>query len=111
MDHLRAYIEELLAVQGFPGLAVAVTDRNGLVASEAFGLASLEAGEPVTRETYFEHGSIGKTFTAVIVLQLGEEGQLDLDEPLTRYLPWFEVRSEHAPITIRHVLTHSSTGA
>ena len=108
VDHLRAYIEELLAVQGFPGLAVAVTDRNGLVASEAFGLASLEAGEPVTRETYFEHGSIGKTFTAVIVLQLGEEGQLDLDEPLTRYLPWFEVRSEHAPITIRHVLTHSS---
>ena len=87
---------------------MAVTDREGLVASEAFGLASLEAGKPVTRGTYFEHGSIGKTFTAVIVLQLREEGQVDLDEPLTRYLPWFEVRSEHAPITVRHVLTHSS---
>jgi D-alanyl-D-alanine carboxypeptidase len=108
VDVLHAYVEELLSVYGFPGLAVAVTDRDGLVASEAFGLASLEAGTPVTADTYFELGSIGKTFTAITALQLREEGRLDLDEPLARYLPWFEVRSEHAPITIRHVLTHTS---
>lgn len=114
IEALRAYVEELLAVQGFPGLSLAVTDREGLVASETFGLANVDAGTPVTSETYFELGSIGKTFTAITVLQLYEEGQLDLDEPLTRHLPWFAVRSEHAPITIRHLLTHSSglmTGA
>jgi len=108
VDVLRAYVEELLSVYGFPGLAVAVTDRDGLVASEAFGLASLEAGTPVTAETYFELGSIGKTFTAITALQLREEGRLDLDEPVTTYLPWFEVRSDHTPITIRHLLTHTS---
>jgi D-alanyl-D-alanine carboxypeptidase len=107
-EALRAYVEELCAVQGFPGFAVAVTDRERIVASEAFGLANLDAGTPVTRETHFELGSIGKTFTALTVLQLHERGRLDLQAPLTRYLPWFEVRSEHAPITIHHLLTHTS---
>jgi D-alanyl-D-alanine carboxypeptidase len=108
VDALRAYVEELLAVYGFPGLAVAITDGDGLVASEAFGLANVDAGVPVDRGTYFEFGSIGKVFTTVLILQLREEGLIDLDEPLASYLPWFEVGSEHAPITIRHVLTHSS---
>lgn len=108
VEALRTHVDEVLAVQGLPGLAVAVTDRDGIVASETFGLANLDAGTPVTRETYFEIGSIGKTFTAIALLQLHEEGRLGLDEPLTRYLPWFEVRSTHAPITIHHLLTHTS---
>ena len=107
-DALRAYVEELLAAQPMPGLALAVTDRDGIVASEGFGHADLAARTPVTRGTYFEHGSIGKTFTAVLLLQLREQGLLDLEAPVTRYLPWFEVGSEHAPITIHHLLTHSS---
>ncbi len=104
----RAYVEELLAASGLPGLALAVTDRKGLVASEAFGLASVEAEAPVTRGTLFEIGSIGKTFTAILVLQLHEQGALDLDAPVTHYLPWFEVRSAHGPIAIRHLLAHTS---
>jgi CubicO group peptidase (beta-lactamase class C family) len=108
VEALRAYAEGTREALGFPGLAVAVTDREGLVASEAFGLANLDAGAPVTPRTSFELGSIGKTFTAVAVLQLHEEGRLHLHEPLTTYLPWFEVRSEHAPITLHHLLTHTS---
>lgn len=107
-DTLRPYVEELLAVHGFPGLAVAVTNREGLLASESFGLANIDAGTPVGRETYFEFGSIGKTFTSVLLLQLRDEELVDLDAPLTRYLPWVEVRSEHEPIAIRHLLTHTS---
>ena len=107
-DALRVYVEELIAVQGFPGFSVAVTDRGGIVTSEAFGLASIETRAPVTRETLFEIGSIGKTFTAAVSLQLHDEGRLELDAPVTGYLPWFEVHSEHAPITIRHLLTHTS---
>jgi D-alanyl-D-alanine carboxypeptidase len=107
-EALRAYVEELLAVQGFPGFAAAVTDRERLLASETFGYANLDARTPVSRDTRFEFGSIGKTFTSVLLLQLREEGLVDLDAPVTRYLPWFEVRSEHAPITIHHLLTHSS---
>ena len=114
VEALRAYVEETLVVEGFPGLSVAVTDRSEIVASETFGLANVDAGVPVSRETYFELGSIGKTFTAILLLQLHEEGSVDLDEPVVRFLPWFEVRSEHGPITIRHLMTHSSglmTGA
>jgi D-alanyl-D-alanine carboxypeptidase len=106
-DALRAYVEELLAVRGLPGLSLAVTDREGLVASETFGSADLGAGKPVAPETRFQHGSIGKTFTAIALLQLREEGLVDLDEPVARYLPWFEVRSEHDPITIHHLLSHT----
>jgi CubicO group peptidase (beta-lactamase class C family) len=108
VDALRAYVEAFLAVYRFPGLSIAVTDREGLIASETFGHANLDAGLPVDRNTYFEFGSIGKVFTTVMVLQLREEGLVDLDEPLASYLPWFEVRSQHEPITIRHVLSHSS---
>jgi D-alanyl-D-alanine carboxypeptidase len=108
VETLREHVEEVLALQGLPGLSVAVTDNQEIVASEQFGLADLDRGTPVSRETYFEYGSIGKTFTAVLVLQLREAGALDLDEPVTRYLPWFEVGSEHGPITIHQLLTHTS---
>ncbi len=114
IDGLRAYVEELLAQQGLPGLALAVTNRETLLTSESFGLANLDAGTPVSRGTYFEFGSIGKTFTAVLLLQMRDEGLVDLAEPVSRYLPWFEVRSKYEPITMRHLLTHTSglmTGA
>jgi D-alanyl-D-alanine carboxypeptidase len=107
-EQLRAYVEELMAVWRTPGLQLAVTDRDGIVASECFGHADLAAGVPVTQATYFEHGSIGKTFTAVLLLQLREEEHLALDAPVTEYLPWFAVKTEHEPITIHHLLTHSS---
>jgi CubicO group peptidase (beta-lactamase class C family) len=107
VDALRAYVEELLAVRGLPGVSLAITDREGLASTETFGHANLDAGTPVSRETYFEIGSIGKTFTAVVLLQLREEGLVDLNEPVARYLPWFEVRSEYEPITLHHLLTHT----
>jgi D-alanyl-D-alanine carboxypeptidase len=106
-DALRAHVEELLAVRGLPGLSLAVTDREGLVASETFGYANLDAGTPMSSETHLEIGSIGKTFTAVALLQLREQGRIELDEPVARYLPWFEVRTEYEPITLHHLLTHT----
>ena len=105
---LSGYAEELLDVRGLPGLSLAVTDRDGLVASATFGYADLSARRPVAAETAFEHGSIGKTFTAVVLLQLHDEGRLDLQAPVVRHLPWFDVRSEHGPIAVQHLLTHTA---
>jgi D-alanyl-D-alanine carboxypeptidase len=107
-DALRAYVEELLELQGLPGLSLAVTDRNGMLASESFGYADLAARTPVAHTTLFEIGSIGKTFTSVALLQLREEGLVDLDAPVTAYLPWFEIRSKHEPFTLDHLLTHTA---
>lgn len=105
---LSGYVEELLEVRGLPGLSLAVTDRDGLVALATFGYADLSARRPVAPETAFEHGSIGKTFTAVLLLQLHDEGRLDLQAPVARYLPWFDVRSEHGPVALHHLLTHTA---
>jgi D-alanyl-D-alanine carboxypeptidase len=105
---LSGFVEELLEVRGLPGLSLALTDRDRLVASATFGYADLSARRPVAPETAFEHGSIGKTFTAVLLVQLHDEGRLDLRAPVARHLPWFDVRSEHGPIALHHLLTHTA---
>ena len=56
----------------------------------------------------FEIGSIGKSFTNVALLQLHDEGALDLHGPVSGYLPWFEVHSDFGPITTHHLMTHTA---
>ena len=70
-----------------PGLTLGLTDSKDDLVLRTYGAADLGSGEPVTLETLFEIGSIGKTFTAVAVLQLVDEGRIDLDAPVERYLP------------------------
>src|SRR5918999_4380193 len=86
-------IERLMPERGIPGLALAITDRDGLLARRNYGYADLAALTPVDDETLFEFGSIGKSFTAMCLLQLSEERVIDLDAPVTDFLPWFAVRS------------------
>jgi CubicO group peptidase (beta-lactamase class C family) len=105
---LRAYVGELLELRGLPGLSLAITDRNSILAAESFGYADLAARTPVAPTTLFEIGSIGKLFTSIVLLQLRQEGLVELDAPVTRYLPWFAIRSKHEPITLHHLLTHTA---
>ena len=107
-DLLDAAVDAVRSTYAVPGLALAVTDRDGLILERTYGLADLATGRPVTPATLFEIGSIGKSFTACCVLQLVEEGRLDLHAPVTAYLPWFEVRSPFEPITLHHLLTHTA---
>ena len=102
------YVERLMPERIMPGLALAITDRDGLIAARTYGYADLGALTPVDDETLFEHGSIGKSFTAICLLQLAAEGVVDLHAPVTTYLPWFAVGSEHAPITVHHLLSHTA---
>lgn len=91
-----------------PGIALALTTRDDLIGVATTGCADAAAGTALRASHLLEFGSIGKSFTAVVLLQLREEGRLDLDAPVTEYLPWFAVRSEFAPISIHHLLTHTS---
>ncbi|UCF10807.1 MAG: beta-lactamase family protein [Candidatus Bipolaricaulota bacterium] len=92
-----------------PGLSVALTTRDGLLMSRAYGVANADSEEPVTGETLFQIGSITKQFTAAACLRLQESGRLDVNAPVTEYLPWFEVRSRFSTaITIHHLLTHTA---
>ncbi len=108
-ERLDAAVDGIRSVYSVPGLALAVTDRDGLLLERTYGHADVGAGRPVASETMFEIGSIGKSFTACCVMQLVEEGRLDLHAPVSAYLPWFEVRSAFdEPITLHHLLTHTA---
>jgi CubicO group peptidase (beta-lactamase class C family) len=93
-----------------PGLTLGLTDRDGTLLIRTYGFADLASRRPVTPDTLFEIGSIGKTFTAVATLQLVDEGRIDLHVPVDRYLPWFAVpqRAGQPPITIAHLLSHTA---
>jgi len=91
-----------------PGMAIAVTDREHTLKASGYGLSDIASRVEVTPETVFEIGSLGKPFTVIPLLQLRDEGALDLEAPVARYLPWFEVQSRYAPITLHHLLNHTS---
>ncbi len=97
-----------MAVDRTPGLSLAITDRERTLHVGVHGLADIATGEQVTPDTRFEIGSIGKSLAADVVLALAAEGRIDLHAPVTAYLPWFEIRSEFAPITVHHLLNHSA---
>jgi CubicO group peptidase (beta-lactamase class C family) len=89
-------------------MALALTDRKGLLRASNYGYADTKLKKPVTPETRFEIGSISKSFTSIALLQLMEQGRFDPQQPITKYLPWFSVHSKHRPITGHDVLSHTA---
>ncbi len=110
-DHtaLEKKLAELIDRHNVPGAQLAVLDGDTIV-EVASGVLSLRTGCPVTTDALFLPGSIGKVYTATLVLMLAEEGKIDLDSPVRRYLPEFEVRDPHArdSVTVRDLLRHTS---
>ena len=91
-DETDHYVEGRIAEAGIPGAVVAVTDREKALRVASFGYADVAAGRPIEPGLMFEIGSIGKSFTNIALMQLRDEGRLDLHVPVSRYLPWFEVQ-------------------
>lgn len=107
-QRLDEYIARHMAEVGAPGMTLALADRNGLLRASEYGYADLKAGIKVSPQTLFEIGSISKSFVAIVVLQLAEEGKLDLNKPVTSYLPWLKIESKFSPFTTHHLLSHTS---
>ncbi|HWW81995.1 MAG TPA: serine hydrolase domain-containing protein [Vicinamibacterales bacterium] len=106
-----AWIEGQLLERGLPGMAVGVVADQDLVWATGFGFADIAGKIPMTPQTRFRMASHSKLFTATAVMQLREQGKLRLDDPVSKYLPWFTVKPAEAddpPITIEELLTHSS---
>jgi len=91
-----------------PGAALVIVRGSQIVHARGFGDDG--AGGPVTPQTGFILGSMSKSFTALAVMQLAEQGRIDLDAPVQRYLPWFRVAdpAASAAITVRHALHHTT---
>jgi CubicO group peptidase (beta-lactamase class C family) len=92
---------------GVPGTAIGVLHDSAIFVG-AVGVTNVEAPQPVTPDTLFQIGSTSKTFTATALMQLVEEGAVDLDRTVRSYLPEFRLQSEvdAARITLRDLVTH-----
>ncbi|WP_326760221.1 amino acid adenylation domain-containing protein [Streptomyces phaeochromogenes] len=99
-----------LAEHRVPGAVVAVVEGGELVAVESFGTLAADGTDPVTQETVFHVGSLSKHITALGVLRLVDDGRLDLDADVNRYLVDWRVPGEAdaVPVTARHLLAHLS---
>ncbi len=107
-DRIDRHIKNTVQTNGIPGLSVGITDRKRTLWTRTYGYSEIESKSRVTRDTLFEIGSISKFFSSIVLMQLSEEGLLDIAKPVTDYLPWFRVRSRFPPITLHHLLTHTS---
>ena len=107
-EEIERYLSRRMSEVKMPGLVLGVTDREKVLRVAAFGYADMAAEKPIEPSLMFEIGSIGKSFTNVALMQLRDEGRLDLHAPVSRYLPWFEVQSGYDPITTHHLMTHTS---
>ncbi len=107
-----ADIDEFVALRlprlDAPGVAVGLTDRERTLGFVCRGAADVASGTPVEPDTRFQIGSISKSFAAAVMLQEHDADRVDLRAPVTHYVPWFTVHSRFGPITLHHLLSHTS---
>ena len=104
-------VREILHRHPAVGLAVGVVRDKGTVSFCGHGLADIASNTPITEDTIFRVGSLTKLFTAIAVMQLWEDGRVDLDAPADAYLRAYRLdreRTDWRPATLRHLLTHTS---
>jgi CubicO group peptidase (beta-lactamase class C family) len=99
------FIKTEMEKQKIPGVSLAVVKDGKPLIVKAYGFANLEHQVPVKPETIFQSGSVGKQFTATAVMMLVEDGKINLDEKIGKYLG--EVPESWANITVRHLLSHT----
>ena len=109
-DRLDKLVEQGMRDQHVPGLAIGIVQDGRLVYARGFGRLALDRpGNPVTPRTLFHMASVTKPFVATAIMQLVEQGKVDLDAPVTKYLPYFRLSDpRYRSITVRQMLTHTS---
>ena len=103
----EALLTNELAKNNIPGFAMAITQNDQILYSQGFGARNLDEELPADIDTIFIIGSDTKSFICVSILQLAELGKVGLDDPVSKYVP-LELGSDEFPITIRHLMSHSS---
>jgi len=100
-------VESIIKDYDACGVAAAIIDKNGVTQYEKFwGSKELGTGEKPDGETIFGLASVTKSFTALAIMQMEERGILNLDDPVSKYVPEFTNKNQKT-VTIRHLLSHS----
>jgi len=106
---IEKYLAEQVKIHGIPGLTAAVVKDGELAYIGAFGVRQIGKDEKLTPEHVFHFASVSKPFVATAIMQLVEQGLMDLDHTVTKYLPYFKLADErYRAITIRQMLNHTS---
>lgn len=109
LDKLEKVLQEIITRWGIPGLDVGIVEVEEIVYSHGFGVQSLDTQVPVSPESIFGVASVSKYFVATAVMQLVEQGKIDLDTPIVQYLPYFHLGDDrYTQITVRPILSHTS---
>ncbi|WP_233882738.1 cyclic peptide export ABC transporter [Brevibacillus laterosporus] len=110
LEQIESFITKQMNTAEIPGLQVIIVENDKTIYQKGFGYADILSNTPVTNETLFELGSNSKAFTGLAVLELADKGLLDLNDPVTKYLPWLNLsyKGKIQPITIRQFLYHTS---
>lgn len=106
LERIHTRVREEMNRQKIPGLGLLVVEKGKVILAQGYGLANVELDSPVTAQTMFQSGSIGKQFTAVAVMLQVEDGKLGLDDPVSKWIPG--TPKDWKQMTIRHLLTHTS---
>jgi CubicO group peptidase (beta-lactamase class C family) len=101
-------LETLRTTLRIPGLSAAIVRDQKLLWSKGLGYADVENKVPATPETNYRIASLTKTFASALLLQLVEQGRVDLDAPMVALAPAFHQRFKNDAIRVRHVFTHTS---
>ena len=103
---IDGYVAAQMKKDRVPGLAIGVYRRGEILLAKGYGLANVELNVPVTPQTIFQSGSVGKQFVSAAVMMLVEEGKMSLDESIVKYFPdspdWWK------PILVKNLLSHTS---
>ncbi|HLM21075.1 MAG TPA: serine hydrolase domain-containing protein [Propionibacteriaceae bacterium] len=108
---IRVRVDEILNRRPAVGFALGVVRNGSLLFFHGHGVQDIASDTPVTKDTVFRIASITKTFTGIAVMQLWEQGLVDLDAPANDYLRAYQLvpgKASWRPATIRHLLTHTA---
>jgi serine beta-lactamase-like protein LACTB len=110
VERLSTLIERERTDKLLPAVSIALIDDKRIVWAQGFGHQDRDGKTPATAETVYRVGSVSKLFTDVAIMQLVEEGKIDIDAPVTNYLTDFKpaVKEEYEPITLRMLMAHRS---
>ncbi|NHJ48599.1 MAG: serine hydrolase [Asgard group archaeon] len=107
ISKLENMIMDLMIQSNIPGFSIGIIMNGQPIYTRGFGQRSLEKKLPMTDDTIFGIGSVSKSFTALAIMQLVENGKVKLDDPINKYFE-VDISDKKNPITVRHMLSHSS---
>jgi CubicO group peptidase (beta-lactamase class C family) len=107
LQGFEGQLDSIRVALRIPGMAAAIAQGDRIVWSRGFGLADVETGRPATDTTSFPVASVTKSVGAIVLMQLVEEGLVDLDDPMSDYGVDLEAQGT---VTVRHVFNHTSNG-